>query len=585
MATVNITHNDPSNYSIFRNPESNAIYMDGRATVNFNIMDGDIFLYDPIIGHSMNNDTYPNVVNIYGGGWFNVREGGTVRGDISLNNWGKLSLTNQEVTELNLVNFTNSGTIRVGIFPENNKSDKIRAKTISIGQGTILEIFAAKGTYKSGNTYEILISEEPIKSSEGGKVSIKLQPGLNVAGLVSSDGKVCKIVLKKDSVFYSDHPCMEKLELEDNDEYLAGNREYISEHMYFRNIEGLDSNQINVASVLDSFLGDAAGTDMKKTIENEIINKIDPEGHKVLLTQLSAHFYSDVISNILISTAVHSDFFSRINSNDIDRIWLRPFYGDTKLVGKTRGNLMGAALGINYNLIDVLPFGLQVDLSKHSILGDYDNRATIKTLGASLEGGVAVGNFDLKLTFAFHRNNCDIARNIEKLDKKNTDSKLSSNTFNLAAEMGIKFKFANFLALRPFIGFQRIELIHDSLSENSVNEFSLEIESGRHSLAIGRFGLGFIAAGKFGPFINLEGKYLIDGKAPELSVNFIGHGDRSFKSIGTEYRTEYKKFVLAVTGGFDYELWKNIIFTTAASYQGSGSIHTVAASLGLNWKL
>ncbi|MDR2077637.1 MAG: autotransporter domain-containing protein [Rickettsiales bacterium] len=577
MATVNITQNDPNNYSIFKNPRSNAIYMEGRATINFNIEKGDVYLYDAIIGRQPYSPEYPNVINIYGDGWFNVREGGSIVDNIILNNQGKLSLTNPEATELNLTNFTNSGTIQIGIFPENNVCDKIRAGTITIAHGSILNVVAAKGTYSNGNTYDILISEEPIVENDGAKINLILQPGINATGMLSDDGKIYRIVLRNEITLYNSHPYMDKLELEDDEDYML-NRKY-SNYSFFKNIEGLDYSQYSVASSLDDILNAEEDTDIKNAIYSEIINKLTPEEQKIVLSQLSAHFPADVISAVMLSNGLYNNFLSRAIISDAGGFWIEPLYTEIKLAKKTKDSLLGALVGINYNFGNV-PIGFHINLNKHSISGEHSSKATVETAAIGFHGGLILDSLDMIFILEFHKGNYNINRSIEKLDKV-ANSELSSNTLSIAAEIGVKFEFVNFMTLRPFIGIQQTELVHGDVSEKDAGVFNLEIENAKHSLAVGRLGFGLMAIGNFEPFVNLEGKYIISGKTPELSAHFLDSGNYPIKSIGTEYT----KFILDVSAGFNQKLWKRVIFSLVANYQNSASIGILSAGIGLKWKL
>ncbi|MDR2778139.1 MAG: autotransporter domain-containing protein, partial [Rickettsiales bacterium] len=590
MVTINITQNDPQNYSIFKNPGSNGIYMERRATINFNIKDGDVYLFDsirgeePIIYEEGELVSKFNTINIYGNGWFNVREGGSID-IIDLNNSGKLSLTNPEATKLNLLNFTNSGTIRIGIFPKDNVCDKIAAKTIVINQGSILEIVAAKGTYGNGSSFDLLISEEAILRNENAEISLNPQQGLNVVGVLSDDGKIYRIFFTGENIIQSTHPSMEKLELEDDGDYIFGIR-HLNSSYSFETIDGLDINQRNVARLLDSILNitdtnSETEKKIKDILNNEIIEKLDVEEQKIFLDQVSARFQADITDCTLLASDVRSSIYSKINGDGSVGIWVEPLYKNIKLAKMTGGSLYGTLAGVDYNFKNI-PLGLYVNLNKYLLSGEYDsNRATIKTDGIGLYGGIILGNFDLKLILALHRNNYSITRSIEKLNRT-AASESQGNTFDVNGEIGLKFKPLSLIAIRPFFGIQGTMVTRSAIVENNASEFNLEIESSKHLLAIGRFGLNFAIVGsKFEPFLNLEGKYVIRGGNSKLSANLAGYRKKSFENFGTEY----KKLILGATVGFSYKLWKNLVISAVIDYQTNGvALEILTASAGLKLK-
>jgi predicted outer membrane repeat protein len=168
-ASVTIVQNDINKPSEFKenisNNESypgkgkNAFYLWQHAELNFNAKSGNIDLYDAIDGFSGKED---KIVTITGNeGWFNVKEDGTIR-NVDLNNRGNLGLANSKPVELHLENFSNSGRIKFGIFP-NEKCDLIEAKSITLEAGTILEIVVIGA---SDGIYNIMISEVPIIVAE-----------------------------------------------------------------------------------------------------------------------------------------------------------------------------------------------------------------------------------------------------------------------------------------------------------------------------------------------------------------------------------------------------------------------------------
>ncbi|MDR2077842.1 MAG: hypothetical protein LBP39_02650 [Rickettsiales bacterium] len=50
------------------------------------------------------------------------------------------------------------------IFPENNHCGVVRAHDDFSVENTTIEVVAAKGTYKAGNSYDIVVSKKPIRT-------------------------------------------------------------------------------------------------------------------------------------------------------------------------------------------------------------------------------------------------------------------------------------------------------------------------------------------------------------------------------------------------------------------------------------
>ncbi|MDR2077474.1 MAG: hypothetical protein LBP39_00740, partial [Rickettsiales bacterium] len=96
-------------------------------------------------------------------------------------------------------------------FPENNRCSGIQAENIILEGGTTLEIAAAEGDYKAGNSYDIMVSNNVIKRPEN--INIIL-PQTLPQGLIARTGFV-------DDKFYRvfiEYVGENNLDGEDNDE-------------------------------------------------------------------------------------------------------------------------------------------------------------------------------------------------------------------------------------------------------------------------------------------------------------------------------------------------------------------------------
>ncbi|MDR2077656.1 MAG: hypothetical protein LBP39_01675 [Rickettsiales bacterium] len=176
---VTIVQGGRGNSTIFKGNTSNhgqgrnAFYLKRHAKLNFIIGGGNVDLYDSIGG---DRTEAGNVVTLDGfGGQFNLKENGSID-DVDLVNRGAtINLEESRATSRPL-HFINSGKVIFGISPENNRCSKIQALNITLEKDSKLEIVAAPGTYKAGNSYDIMVSEKPIGNL--GNVSLKLPRGL-----------------------------------------------------------------------------------------------------------------------------------------------------------------------------------------------------------------------------------------------------------------------------------------------------------------------------------------------------------------------------------------------------------------------
>ncbi|MDR2078042.1 MAG: hypothetical protein LBP39_03700 [Rickettsiales bacterium] len=173
---------------------SNAgIYMEQYSTLNFVLKKkGDIEIYDRIGGSETGRS---NNIAIDGKeGQFNLREKSSIY-NVNLENNGKINFAGSSSAS-NLYSFKNSGKIILAILPENNRCGKIRAEDIILEKNSELEIVAAEGAYKKGNSYDILVSKNTIAGAEN--INVKLPNNLKVRG--EFQDKFYRLFIDKDGV-------------------------------------------------------------------------------------------------------------------------------------------------------------------------------------------------------------------------------------------------------------------------------------------------------------------------------------------------------------------------------------------------
>ncbi|MDR2778311.1 MAG: hypothetical protein LBB13_02295, partial [Rickettsiales bacterium] len=175
LVTINIIQDNLLVPTEFRgnrsgNGRRNVIYMKQHSRLNFIMKKGSVNIFDVV--SSSGDVKSNNILTIgMGVGWFNLEKGGSLE-NIKVVNGGNLKLAG-ESRGFNLIDFTNSGIIRFEILPGGINA-KIRANSITLNAGTVLEIVAIKGqTYRAGESYAILAIEGNYNTI-GGQEHIKL---------------------------------------------------------------------------------------------------------------------------------------------------------------------------------------------------------------------------------------------------------------------------------------------------------------------------------------------------------------------------------------------------------------------------
>ncbi|MDR2778052.1 MAG: hypothetical protein LBB13_00910, partial [Rickettsiales bacterium] len=187
LAIITIIQRNPAVPTEFRGNKSgdgehNAVYMTQYSRLNFFVEKGSVNIFDVFSGKKDGPD---NIITINeGDGWINIEKGGSLE-NVRVVSGGNLKLAG-ESRGFNLIDFTNSGTIRFEILPGKINA-KINADSITLKQGTVLEIVAVKGQlYQTGESYDILAidgkkNNKTINGQENSKL-ISLQRDLKIEG-------------------------------------------------------------------------------------------------------------------------------------------------------------------------------------------------------------------------------------------------------------------------------------------------------------------------------------------------------------------------------------------------------------------
>jgi predicted outer membrane repeat protein len=523
------------------NDGQNAFYLEEQAELNFILKKDDIYLYDAI-GGDRSKDS--NSVTIdRGEGWFNVGRGGTIR-NVNLNNRGNLSLVGAGGTGLDLKDFTNSGKIKFGIFPEDKKCAKITAENITLGEGTTLELVAGKGTYEKGKTYNILIANANFTTDTENITPVpSSQNNLKIQGNFSDDRKIYHIVIEEKITIDKNPPEMRPLS----------------------QLTNLDENQDNIIDMLnDIYEINPEEENIKKLLDD--LEKIkDHEDQKIAISQLSPAFIADTLSYNLIGEKQ-----IKIPEGK-NRIYLEPHLRRSD--GILSASEFGATLGANYSPegLQFLTLGMQISIHRNSLSGNYGSRANINSGGlailASLDNRLAT----LSLSLGYRRNIHSVDRSAEKLEEI-LHSEFSSNALSFSLELGKKFKIPSYsLELYPFLGIRTATLTHGDFGEGVGGEkeqLALEIQGKRYTLLSSNFGLKLSTTlGRFTPSLSLGGSYLIVSPGREITANLRNHPDHKFQKEGADLG-RFSPFLDLALG---YNLPKNFNLSTEFSYSGNSS--------------
>jgi predicted outer membrane repeat protein len=562
-AVVTIVQKDPNNPTEFRGNKSgangqNAFYLEKHAELNFTVENGNIDLYDVING---DRDVDSNTVTINKcEGWFSVRRGGSID-NVKLTNIGNLSLLSVESSELKPKSFINSGKIKFGIF-EVGKNDKITADSITLNRGTILEIVAARGTYKKGQAYDILISTSAI----GGDIVVNTilanssQDNLKIRGELYADDKKYRIII------------------EENTTILTNPREM----NVFDHLSNLNYSQQSFAdAVTDILIGqqDRAGNIRYLLDELEKLNS--QKDQKTAISQLTPAFIADVISLTLLDSSFRPMLQSR------EGVHLKSSSRISKLATLENDRDIGITLGFGKNFA-ALNLGIYLNINTTSLSEKEhrENKADITAGTLALTGETTFLKNTLPLNLLFNltysRNSYTLNRNIEKLNR-DISSKFSSNVFSLAVDLERKLDLNDIVTLKMSLGLRSSLLTMSPFQENDENYLTLHLEQKTQQLTSVNLGLGIMTniQHKLAPHIAIAGLFPVSASTPEITASLKDYPDNKFTARGTSYKNPS----LSLDLGLDYKLSTDLIFSTNLNYITNSSYRSFDLGLGLGMKI
>ncbi|MDR2778337.1 MAG: autotransporter domain-containing protein [Rickettsiales bacterium] len=556
LVTITIVQKNPAVPTEFSGNRSMdgrqcAIYMREYSRLNFIIEENNnVDIFDTICGGGkLDND---NLVTVDGIGWFNLRRGGFIE-NVSLVNKGNIALIGG-ANELNLIDFTNSGTVKFEIFSD-GRCAKIKADSMTLNAGTTLEVVATKGQYKAGKSYDILIVNK--KEGENKNITINdlknislrsFQENLKIKEDFSENGRIYRIVVEED------------INIKDNP---------VGTNLFFY-LGALDSNQQNVDDVLtDIYL---RNPNDKKL--NVMLNHTEELGNhediKETLSQMSPQLLADVIGSDLIDIArqqVKRDIDSRLS------------YRSSKLANGMEDSTIGFTMGTILHLKRItLDFYGTID--SHFLKGNQGNEAKI-TKGAVIFrlSAKIIGELNLAANLSYGINNHTVGRNIEKLNEI-AKSNFSTNTFAIVTAMEREFRIS-YLIFAPSLSLRASLLTHGRFSEKNAGILNLTVDSGSYRMLTGSLNLTVaINLARFRPFIVLGTSYLLEYSSPEISASFGEYPSSiKLKSRGVESGRLFGSMSL----GFEYKLAHGLSFSLLGDCQVAGNYRSLAIGVAVGY--
>ncbi|MDR2778203.1 MAG: hypothetical protein LBB13_01740, partial [Rickettsiales bacterium] len=396
IVTIKIVQKNPLVPTEFRGNTSgngghNAVYMVGHSQLEFTVEKGNVDVYDVFTGEK---DGFNNTVAINRGeGWFNFRRGGSIE-NVTFINLGNLSTVGPLAKELRPIFFINNGRIRFGIF-RNGKNDRIIAKFVGLGQNSILELVADRGTYRAGDSYDILIAEnealakfsddgKKISVGDIGEISVESSQGIIARGRLKdgSENKIYQIVIEKDITIET----------------------YPEEMRIFSNLTSLDSNQMFLIDLLTDIFRDRPEDENINNLLDRISKFSDQEDQKTALSQISPSLLIDIITMNLLSS--QGNVINR-HIPTVNTLAVEPIYSNSKLTSGLVDNAVAIRLNYGHSFRNLM-FGRDLslaffgDLTNHSLRDSQSSKASILGLAMAfrLETEVINGiNIALNLSY------------------------------------------------------------------------------------------------------------------------------------------------------------------------------------------
>jgi hypothetical protein len=434
-------------------------------------------------------------------------------------------------------------------------------KSIDLQRETVLEIVAARGTYKKNTNYDIMV----LKNSSGGITGVNnikkvtFSPSSSFGnsffhtGLYNSDRNY-RIVIDEDIIVLGD-----------------------SENMITLPISEFTKEELKILEAFNKIYKENPRAKLEKILI--ALGTSSGEDRKIFISQISPKLIADVISSSLL-LAISNPFDSNLKFENTSKneLWLKPIYRNIKLTdraaeGSTKGLVLGTSRRLEKSII-----GFHGSLETHSLEENLDDRATVMTLALGILGETTVLNnsLDLALKLGFRANSYTINKNIEKLNKT-LNYKFFSPIPSLAMQVQKKFKCNDFIVASPFLGFNTAVLAYIDLSEEIEGTVNFEITAERRMITFIFLGVTLAAeSDKLNSFLTIEGKFPVFTDNLTIKANLRGYPEDEFEATGSEF----SKFTLAVAAGIKYQLTKNINLNLESNYLGNSSQRILGVGFG-----
>jgi hypothetical protein len=558
MAKVLLVQKNPGDPTVIEGNTSggggnNAFYLNQFSQLTFRVEEGKIELWDAIAGDE--NKDSNNVILDRGDGWLILKRGGAIRG-VNFENRGNLSLVGAEETEVSLKNFVNSGRIKFEIFKD-GRGDKITAENIILGQGTVLEIAAHRGTYRKGTSYNIMTSTNVITDNTNNSIELIFSPkNLIGHGELYDEGKIYRITIDKETIVLNDPEDISVI-------HILGATEDEQRAIYAISRTYVDDPTDELVKTL-SAMEENLSEDRKKSV----IAKIS---HPRLIPNAMS-------SSMLLASTTDYRSWPEEGSREL---MVRPIYRNMNLGnGEIRANVFGLSIG-HRQTRGKITFSFESSLENNSLRGDQGDRASIVTLAIDARGKVVIlkGGLNIVFDFKYLISDYSLDRSIEEIDKT-LNSKFFSNTYSLYIEMGKELKKYN-LTLNPYLGLRAAMLTHGDFEEKK-EIFNVRVDGAKHHMVLTSLGVRTkIELGKLNPFLVLESKWPLSSDEMTITSSLQGSPEDKFETSGPKF----KKPILSLALGTDCKLGNKFQLSLEGGFQYSAPHKILDFSFNLSWRI
>ncbi|MCL2390273.1 MAG: autotransporter domain-containing protein [Endomicrobia bacterium] len=507
-----------------------AMYLGGTNEIwgDFNITGGDIILLD--------NATY--------------------RGkELRLGNTGRLDMHNGSTNTITVSGlFQSSTSLKMDIFANGKGNDRIIASTAVISGN--LEIFAGVGTY-SNALFELIITS--------GAANLLYNPATN--GIINSGGSSLSY-----QFIYNDGSGILKL--------LVNGQ--VTAYTYNFSALGLTYNQSETARSFNTFDIGIANSGKWEMMLNAMSSKLESGTESAIaevkdfLSQVSGYFISNIVRS-MASDSPNNEVYDKIRNHKEDYktnsgLWVQ-FQGGMENLEKDENSpedyknvSMGAVFGFDRFLTEKMGGELMWGMFGRVIKSNAEqeeNRAEGNKNGFGVYGGYLRNYWELKCMLLGSYDNFSTERKTYEGDIAEAD--INAITVSGDLELSGAIVLTESIFLRPYVGIEASNTMYEGFKEKGAGMYNLDVKEGSYLRSMGRVGAGFdYEKGRLIWYAKVEGKYIIEGTAPEIKsefeetgIDFYSRGAEEGKiqigaGVGTEIRVS--------------ENWK--VFANAKYYTG-----------------